>query len=70
MKVHSANNALQNSVRVLLAMAAMFGSLFWSHYVSKVYFQAGDSLVRESYVRPPDEFQLSPGQFLKLLKPL
>lgn len=68
--VHHSTNLRQNSIRVLVAIAAIFGFGLWSQDVSQAYLQSADKLMRDVYVKPTKEFHLASNQLLKILKPL
>lgn len=68
--VHSSTNLRQSSIRTITALAAIFGFRVWSQDVTQTYLQSDDKLMREVYIRPTKEFQLSSDQLLRLLKPL
>lgn len=70
MLVHNSTNLKQNSIRVLVALASIFGFSLWSQDVSQAYLQSAEKLMREVYVRPNKEFGLRKDQLLHLLKPL
>lgn len=67
MLVHNSRNELQNSVRMLDAIAAIFCFRIWSQDVSQAYLERADKLFRNVYVLSPEEFQLRSDQLLKLL---
>ena len=70
MIVHSATNLRSASVRLITAIAAIFGLRIWSQDISQAYLQFTEELLRDVYVRPTKEFKLDEGQLLKLIKPL
>lgn len=60
----------QISIRVLLALAAVFGFRRRSIDVNNAYLQSASDLLRDVYLNPREEFELSAGHLLKLLRPL
>lgn len=62
--------ARQHSVLVLLVFAAIFGFRLYSTDVTQGYLQSAEEIMRDVYIKPTGEFELGPGQLLKLLKPL
>lgn len=70
MLVHNRTNLRQGSIRMLIAIAAVFGFRIWSQDVSQVYLQSTQNVMREVYVKPTRELNLSSDQLLGLLKPL
>lgn len=57
--VHNSTNLRQGSIRVLVAIAAIFGSRLWSQDVSRSYLRSGEKLMRDVYVKTTKEFKLS-----------
>ena len=51
-------------------MAAIFGFRIFSTDVTQAYLQSSETLKREVFIKPPNEFGLQPNQLLQLLKPL
>jgi hypothetical protein len=68
--LHDATSLRQTSIRLIVALAAMFGFKVWSGDVSQAYLQAVGRLARQVYLRPARELRLRPGAVLKLLRPL
>ena len=68
--VHDRSTARQYFVRILIGLAAIFGFRLFSTDVTQAYMQSAESLMRDVYIKPNGEFELSKGQLLKLLKPL
>lgn len=66
--LHSSTNIKQSSVRLFVALAAVFGFRIWSQDVSEVYLQCADKLMQDIYLKPTKEFNLSSDQLLKLFK--
>ena len=68
--VHTSTNLRHHSIRLLTALAAVFGLRIWSQDVTQAYLQSADQLMRDVYIRPAKEFRLNENQLLRLLKPL
>ena len=68
--VHTSSALRQNSLKILVSIAAMFGFPIWTHDVSQAYLQSGSQLLRDVYVKPTKEFELTPNVLFKLLRPL
>jgi hypothetical protein len=71
--VHNSPSLRQGSIKLLVALAAIFGFRIWSLDVSQAYLQSAETLMRDVYLDPKhdrDVFHLSSEQCLKLLRPL
>jgi Reverse transcriptase (RNA-dependent DNA polymerase) len=67
--VHDGNNLRQSSLRLIMAVAAVFGFDVWSEDIRQAYLQAAEPLLRDVYIRPPS-MSLGTRELLKLLRPL
>lgn len=69
--VHTSSTLQLQSVRLLLALAAIHGFHVWTSDVRQAYLKAAEPIAREIFIRKPvGEFELEPSQCLQLLKPL
>lgn len=68
--VHTSTNLGQSSIRLLTALAAIFGFRIWSQDVTQAYLQSADKLMMDIYIKPNKELRMEEGQLLKLMKPL
>ena len=68
--VHDSATSRQVSARILVGLAAIFGFRLFSTDVTQAYLQSSSDLMREVYIKPGKEFNLQPGEILKLLRPL
>lgn len=67
--VHSATTLKQSSIRIILALATIFGFDLWSTDINQAYLQSASNLRREIFVRP-DVLELDKDQLLQVVKPL
>ena len=69
--VHSSKTLQPHSIRILLALTAMFDFEVWTSDVSQAYLQSSLPLARDVYIKNPvKEFDLSPDECLQLILPL
>ena len=69
--VHSTTILQPQSIRLLLALASMFGFDVWTADVPQAHLQSAEPLMREIYINKlVPEFELNPDHCLQLLKPL
>ena len=70
MLIHNSTTLRQASVRLLIALAAMFGFRIWAQDVAQAYLQSAEMLQRDIFIRPTGELKLARDTLLMLLKPL
>jgi Reverse transcriptase (RNA-dependent DNA polymerase) len=68
--VHHNTTARQQSTRLLIGLAAIFGFRVCTHDVQQAYLQSAENLLRDVYLKPPAVLNLSSDTMLKLLRPL
>jgi Reverse transcriptase (RNA-dependent DNA polymerase) len=68
--VHHNTTATQQSTRLLIGLAAIFGFRVCTHDVQQAYLQSAENLLRDVYLKPPAVLNLSSDTMLKLLRPL
>ena len=69
--VHSTATLQPQSVRLLLAIAAIFGFDIWTADIRQAYLQASEPIGGHIFIkRATPEFELSPDQCLQVLQPL
>jgi hypothetical protein len=65
--VHDASTSKQQSMKLLIGLAALFGYRIFSTDVTQTYLQRAEPLMRDIYIKPSAEFELDAKQVLKLL---
>ena len=68
--VHTNTTVKHASTRMLVALAACFGFRIWSQDISQAYHQSASKLIRDVYLKPGKDFEISGNRLLKLLRPL
>jgi Reverse transcriptase (RNA-dependent DNA polymerase) len=68
--VHHNTTARQQSTRLLVGLAAIFGFRIYTHDVQQAYLQSAENLLRDVYLKPPAVLNLGSDTILKLLRPL
>jgi Reverse transcriptase (RNA-dependent DNA polymerase) len=68
--VHDASTSKQQSTKLLIGLAAIFGYRIFSTDVTQAYLQSAEPLMRDVYIKPSAEFELNANQVLKFLRPL
>jgi Reverse transcriptase (RNA-dependent DNA polymerase) len=68
--VHHNTTARQQSTRLLVGLAAIFGFRVCTHDVQQAHLQSAENLLRDVYLKPPAVLNLSSDTMLKLLRPL
>ena len=67
--VHNATTLKQSSIRILLALAAIFKFDIWSTDIKQAYLQSASKLKRKIFIKP-DEIELSQEELIQIIKPL
>jgi hypothetical protein len=70
-RVHTASTMRSTSLRMIMAIASIFGFRLASVDVAQAYLQAAEPLLRDIYVKlPPGTIELDETELVQLLKPL
>lgn len=67
--VRDIQTARNLSVKLLPCLDFLFEFIIFSTDVTQAYFQSAEEMCRDAYVEPCPEFEISPNQHRKLLKP-
>jgi hypothetical protein len=68
--VHDASTSMQQSTKLLIGLAAIFGYRIFSTDVTQAYLQSAEPLMSDVYIKALAEFELNANQVLKALRPL
>lgn len=67
---HSSTNIKQQTMRLLVSIAEIFGFRTFSQDISQAYLQSVHQLNREVFIKPSHGFRMKSNGLLKLLKPV
>jgi Reverse transcriptase (RNA-dependent DNA polymerase) len=67
--IHNSTTLKHQSVRLILALASIFGFELWSSDVNQAYLQSAENLQRNVFAGP-NELELAPNELLQLILPL
>ena len=68
--IHDSPTISVSSIRILIAIAGIFGFRIWSTYIIQAYLQSSSPLLRDIYTEATKELCLDKEKLLKLLRPL
>lgn len=68
--VHTSTTVKYSSTTLLVALAECFVFLIWSQDISQAYLQSESELIRDVYLNPGKDLEISRDKLLKLLRPL
>lgn len=68
--VHNSPTVSQQSIRLLIAIATIFGFEIWSEDMTQAYLQGAERILRKVYIKGKPEFQLEDYELLEVLRPL
>jgi hypothetical protein len=68
--VHNSPKLRQDTSRLVLALASICGFEVWTLDISQPILRAGNENMRDIFLQPSVEIELSSDEFLKLIKPL
>jgi Reverse transcriptase (RNA-dependent DNA polymerase) len=66
--VNDASTSKQQSKKLLIGLAAIFGSRIIAIDVTQAYLQSAEPLMRDVYIKPSAELKLNASQVLNLLR--
>ncbi|PXF47153.1 Retrovirus-related Pol polyprotein from transposon TNT 1-94 [Gracilariopsis chorda] len=67
---HNSTSLQQTSIRVILAIATIFGFHILSTDITQAYIQSATKLMPDIYILSTKQFELAPNQLLKFLRHL
>lgn len=66
---HASPNLWQQTIRIIIAVSAVFASRLWSQDISRAYLQSASKLTRKVNIKPRQGLKLRSNKLLKFLKP-
>lgn len=70
MIAHNSTNIIEQSICLIILMAAIYGFRLWTQDVSQAYLQSSSTLTHDVYVTSKGDIKSKHGGLLKLLEPL
>lgn len=68
--VHNSTATSQQSIRLIMSIATIFGFEIWSEDMSQAYFQGAEQILRKFYIAGKSEFELEDDELLEIMRPI